>query len=320
MASPTLRFLHASDLHLERPLHGLAELPPGLVDLLVDAPLRAAQRVFDAALAEQVDFVLLAGDILRPTAAGPRGLVHLVEQLERLEARHIPVYWSTGRVDAATRWTDILHLPPNVHLASGRRVEHWKFEKEGRLRAEIMGAASGAEQTIQPTDFRPSSPAIAIALAHGRLAAPVAASQGVHYWALGGSHRRRVQRSAMPVVHYPGTPQGCSPGEAGPHGCTLVQVEDAHTLRTRFIATDVVRWHSETIQLEGYQDRVDLERLIEHHAQALLAKHRDTHWLVRWQVQAPPRWPSNCDATRLSGICWPTCAASSAREPVRFTA
>ncbi len=147
MASPTLRFIHASDFHLERPLRGLGEVPPGLSELMVDAPLRAATRVFDAALAEQVDFVLLAGDILRPTAAGPRGLVLLVEQLERLHARDIPVYWTTGRADAATRWTDILHLPPNVHLAASRRVEHWKFEREGRLRAEIMGRARPTNNT-----------------------------------------------------------------------------------------------------------------------------------------------------------------------------
>jgi DNA repair protein SbcD/Mre11 len=287
MASPTLRFIHASDFHLERPLRGLGEVPPGLAELMVDAPLRAATRVFDAALAEQVDFVLLAGDILRPTAAGPRGLVLLVEQLERLHARGIAVYWATGRADAATRWTDILHLPPNVHLATNRRVEHWKFEREGRLRAEIMGAAADEQHLVQVANFRPSAGAVAIALSHGRLSAPVVAAQGVHYWALGGSHRRRVERAAAPVVHYPGTPQGRSPAEAGPHGCSLVQVEDVHTLRTRFIPTDVIRWHTETVQLEAHMGRVDLERLFDHRAQALLAKHNETHWFVRWRVQAP---------------------------------
>ncbi len=216
MASPTLRFLHASDFHLERPMRGLSEIPAGLADVIADAPFRAVERVFDAALSEQVDFVLLAGDVLQPTAAGPRGLVLLVEQLERLEARHIPVFWTTGRVDAATRWTDILHLPPNVHLATGRRVEHWKFEREGRLRAEIMGGTADEQHLIQPTGFRPSAGSVAIALAHGRLAAPVVAAQGVHYWALGGSHRRRVERSSVPVVHYPGTPQGRSPARIGP--------------------------------------------------------------------------------------------------------
>ncbi|HEY1786254.1 MAG TPA: DNA repair exonuclease [Pirellulales bacterium] len=287
MASPTLRFIHAGDFHLERPMRGLSEIPTGLAELVADAPQRAVERVFDAALSEQVDFVLLAGDILQPTAAGPRSLVLLVEQLERLHARNIPVYWTTGRVDAATRWADILHLPPNVHLATGRRVEHWKFEREGRLPAEILAGTADEKRLIQPTSFRPTAGSVAIALAYGRLAAPAVAAQGIHYWALGGRHRRRVERSEVPVVHYPGTPQGRSPGESGPHGCTLVQVDDAHMLRTRFLPTDLLRWHTETIRLDAHMHRTDLERQIDQRAQVLLATPGEPQWLVRWRVQAP---------------------------------
>ena len=72
-----------------------------LRDVFLDAPFRAAERVFDAALREQVDFVLLAGDFCRPMAAGPRALVFLVEQFERLHERNVPIYWATGRADAA---------------------------------------------------------------------------------------------------------------------------------------------------------------------------------------------------------------------------
>jgi predicted phosphodiesterase len=287
MASPTLRFIHASDFHLERPMRGLSEIPVGLADIVADAPQRAVERVFDCALGEQVDFVLLAGDILQPTAAGPRGLVLLIEQFERLHARNIPLYWSTGRVDSATRWTEILHLPPNVHLATGRRVEHWKFEREGRLPAEILAGTADEHHLVQPTSFRPTAGSVAIALAHGRLAAPVVAAQGIHYWALGGSHRRRVVRSEAPVVHYPGTPQGRSPSESGRHGCTLVQVDDSHILRTRFLPTDLLRWHTETIRLDAHMNRADLERQIDHRAQALLATPGEPQWLVRWRIQAP---------------------------------
>ena len=63
---PAFRFLHASDFHLERPPAGLAELPDHIRDVLVEAPYRAATNVFEAALAHEVDFVLLAGDIVAP--------------------------------------------------------------------------------------------------------------------------------------------------------------------------------------------------------------------------------------------------------------
>ena len=194
----------------------------------------------------------------------------LVEQFERLHARQIPVYWATGRVDAATRWTDILHLPPNVHLTTGRRSSIGSSRREGRLRAEIMGGTADEQHIIQPTDFRPSAGSVAIALAHGRLAAPVVAAQGVHYWALGGSHRRRVARARRcRSCIIPARRRGARRGEPGPHGCTLVQVDDAHTLRTRFLPTDLLRWHTETIRLDAHMGRADLERLIDQRAHAL---------------------------------------------------
>ena len=54
------RFIHASDFHLERPPRGLTEVPDHLRAPFVDAPYRAAERVFDAAIKERVDFVVLA--------------------------------------------------------------------------------------------------------------------------------------------------------------------------------------------------------------------------------------------------------------------
>ncbi|HJS06952.1 MAG TPA: metallophosphoesterase, partial [Pirellulales bacterium] len=61
---PAFRFLHTSDFHLEQPPAGLAEIPDHLRDLLVEAPYRAAANVFQAAIESEVDFVVLAGDLV----------------------------------------------------------------------------------------------------------------------------------------------------------------------------------------------------------------------------------------------------------------
>ena len=37
----------------------------------------------------------------------------------------------------------------------------------------------------------------------------------VSYWALGGRHHRKTFGNRSSTVHYPGTPQGRHPGEAG---------------------------------------------------------------------------------------------------------
>ncbi len=84
MSNRPFRFLVAGDFHLEQPLGGVAEVPDHLRELFLDAPYTAARRAFDAALAEDADFVLLTGDILRPSDTGPRGPLFLVEQFLRL--------------------------------------------------------------------------------------------------------------------------------------------------------------------------------------------------------------------------------------------
>ncbi len=92
MSNRSFRFLHAGDFHLERPLMGVAEVPDHLRDLFLEAPYLAARRVFDAALAEDVRFVVLTGGICVPSAAGPRGPLFLAEQFVRLAERGIGVY------------------------------------------------------------------------------------------------------------------------------------------------------------------------------------------------------------------------------------
>src|SRR5262249_12417051 len=116
MSGGPFRFLHASDFHLDQPLQGLAEVPDHLAELLADAPYQAATRVFDLALAENVDFVLLIGGLVDPHRAGPRGLRFLSEQFARLAEREITVYWATSASDGRERWPVNLHLPANVHL------------------------------------------------------------------------------------------------------------------------------------------------------------------------------------------------------------
>src|SRR5437773_10297684 len=89
-------FVHASDLHLELPPHGLSEIPEHLRDSLLEAPYRAAERVFDLALSEKADFVVLSGEVLDASQTGPRGPCFLAKQFQRLRDREIAVYWVSG--------------------------------------------------------------------------------------------------------------------------------------------------------------------------------------------------------------------------------
>ena len=58
-----MRFLHASDLHIDSPLRGLDRYDGAPVQRLRTATRSALERLVDKAVSERVDFVLFAGDI-----------------------------------------------------------------------------------------------------------------------------------------------------------------------------------------------------------------------------------------------------------------
>ena len=59
----TYRFVHAADIHLDSPLRSLALRDADLADLIGNATRRAFVRIVDLCLEEQVDALLLAGDL-----------------------------------------------------------------------------------------------------------------------------------------------------------------------------------------------------------------------------------------------------------------
>ena len=58
-----VKFIHTADLHLASPFQGLTEMPSQLWRQVYDSTFDALRRIFDAAIAERVDFVVIAGDI-----------------------------------------------------------------------------------------------------------------------------------------------------------------------------------------------------------------------------------------------------------------
>src|SRR5215207_1836742 len=89
MAGHHFRLLHAGGFLLDQPLAGLTEIPEALTDLLIDAPFSAAQKVFDAAIEERVDFVALNGDLVDLSRPSARALAFLLDNFDRLNAQGI---------------------------------------------------------------------------------------------------------------------------------------------------------------------------------------------------------------------------------------
>ena len=73
-----LRFVHAADLHLDSPFRGIrSEAPDHVAQTLSSATFDAYQNKINLCIQEQVDALLVAGDIYdgaRPEPPGPTAL------------------------------------------------------------------------------------------------------------------------------------------------------------------------------------------------------------------------------------------------------
>jgi DNA repair protein SbcD/Mre11 len=291
MAGQSFRFLHTCGFQLESTLVGLAEVPDHLRETLAGAPFQAVEQVTEAAIREDVDFVLLSGDVVDPTSGGPAALSFLQRQCEQLRARKIHVYWAASRLDMAGNFLDRLQLPDNVHIFPSDRVERLTHFRGQSPICTLFGRSWNEKRPLRAAEFvRDNQEGFQLAVLYGRGDLETGPKPGIHYWALGGGESVfDAASSKTQAVHCPGRPQGFTPANTGSHGCTIVNVDGDGEIRIRRIETDVVRWHEEKLIVDGSSSMRDTRQSLRLHVEKLMAgQHRPT--LVKWTLAGPGRF------------------------------
>ena len=150
MAKESIRFLHAGEFHLERAMQDLTDLPEHLKSNLANAPWAAAEAIFEAAIVENVDFVLLTGDLLNPISCGAAGPAFLMEQFERLAQRKIEVYWAGGTVDDPDRGPTRSSCPTTSICSPRNKSSRSSFDATGsRSQPSLADRAMAASRSAQ---------------------------------------------------------------------------------------------------------------------------------------------------------------------------
>lgn len=271
-----MRFIHASDLHIDSPLRGLDRYDGAPVERLRSATRSALERLVDKALSERVDFLLLAGDIYDRDWQDFHTGLFFRGQMVRLERAGIRCFIVQGNHDAQGVISRQLTLPSNVTVFSSRAAQTIRLDD---LSVAIHGRSFPEREVNE--DLVPSYPPpvpgfFNIGLLHTSLTGraghdtyaptdlPTLVAKGYDYWALGHVHAREVLNE-RPRIVFCGNLQGRHAKETGAKGCELVTVE-AGRVEAEFIALDVVRWSQLSVPLDGV-DR--LESLNEAFARAL---------------------------------------------------
>src|SRR5690606_21268065 len=100
-----MKFIHAADLHIDSPMRGLDDYEGAPVDRLRGATRQAFTALIDLALQQEVDVVLLAGDIYDGDWADFRTGLFFREQMLRLKRGGIRAFIVRGNHDAESQIT-----------------------------------------------------------------------------------------------------------------------------------------------------------------------------------------------------------------------
>lgn len=269
-----MKFLHAADIHLDSPLRGLDRYEGAPVEEIRNATRRALENLVSLATDEEVDFVILAGDLFDGEWPDFNTGLFFARQMSRLADRNISVYAVRGNHDAESKIARRLAWPKNVHFFSSRKPE--SFVVTGC--DAIVHGQSFAVRDVQD-DLAAAYPLavggrINIGVLHTSLDgreghvgyAPtkldVLKSRGYDYWALGHVHKREIV-SRDPLIVFPGNIQGRHVKESGDKGCQLVTLESGG-LRAEHRSLDVFRWAKIQVDIAGAASLEDiLERAAE---------------------------------------------------------
>lgn len=262
-----LRVLCTGDIHLGRHPTRI----PAERDGVSFSPKTVWQAVVETAIQENVDAVLISGDIIdRETryfeAFGP--FEHGVGQLANADIQtllvagnhdfdSLPSLIDNLDTDSVTLLGEDGEWERATVTANGQtfHVDGWSFPHE-------HVHTSPMDQYDLPAVEEPL-----IGLIHGDFGnegsayAPLPrdriASTPPEAWVLGHIHSPGVRLEADPFVFYPGSPQPLDPGEPGGHGAWLLEIEGESVSPERLYQA-TVRYDELTIDVAGLTDPKDL--------------------------------------------------------------
>lgn len=277
------------------------------VEQLRTAPRKAFIKLIELAIAESVDFVLIAGDLYDGDWKDANTGLFFVEQMTKLNKAGIPVVMISGNHDAASVLTRRLPLPGNVTQLNHEQPQTLQLDS---LKVAIHGQSFARRDVSDNLAINYPAPIanyFNIGLLHtsadGREGhdtyAPCSVQNlinlGYDYWALGHIHTREIL-CQRPFIAFSGNIQGRHIREAGPKGCYLVSVNNSFEIETEFRPLHVLRWERLEIQLpadfEGDTDRREFDHQFNRICTAQLAALMDSPdqepLAIRIQISGTP--------------------------------
>ena len=236
-----IRLLHTADVHL-----GAKFLSLGDKGAAQREQIRASfKKLVSLAIDEDVDIVLIAGDLFDANKQPQRNIDLVVEQFALLAAKNIPVCIIPGTHDcfdsaSIYRKVKFVERCPNLTLFTS---EDWEYEEFPTLALTVYGKANRSNRSYNsPLQGlkRSTESRFHVAMAHGSLNIPGAFAEDdhvfnkeqiqdsqMHYVALGHWHRPYACCDKGVIAWYSGPPELIATDQKEPGSVLIVTILDS---------------------------------------------------------------------------------------------
>ena len=296
-----IKLLHTADIHLDSPLKSLALRNKDLATKVSVATRQSFEHMIDFVIAEEIFGLLISGDLFDGQLRSAKTGAFLINQLDRLNEKNIPVFLIQGNHDVKYGNFAGLPYPSNVHIFKGRDNKYQLFDTN----IWIHGVSYEREHCPENLLNKFSEPvpnSINIGMLHTSLANPSGhdnyapcsvkelTQHGFDYWALGHIHKREVY-SENPWIVMPGIPQGRDTGEQGKKSATLITIDD-DKISIEEKVTSLVEFLRHEIDVTGCDSDAEIRSLIRNNFQQLIEQQGFENAIIKLKLtgQYEYRW------------------------------
>jgi len=244
-----IKFIHTADIHLAKELSYNNISAAESIDIFSAAGQKAFENLVDLAVNEEVDFILIAGDLYDREARSIKASSFFLKKAQLLAEENIEIFIISGNHDPAGAEKEVFELPENVHYFSSEEVEIFEYQKDGQTAARILGQSYRQKfesRTMYNYYTAPDQSVFNIALLHTALKkdskhyVPVNKSdlltkKEIDYWALGHLHQYQ-KLNKEPAIYFPGTLQAHNISEQGKKGAVIAEVDSNLNFKAEFIS------------------------------------------------------------------------------------
>lgn len=227
-----IKVLHCADLHFDTPFK---ELSKEVSDTSKNELLEVFKNIIDLAIDENIEVLLIAGDVFDNLTVNKNTLFFISDQIRRIN--NIKVFISPGNHDPYNEksFYNMINWPENVYIFKG----DMEFKEVKELNLIVWGAGfrNNYENETLLRGVNVDNDKINIMILHGEIASTSSKNEynpiyindiynsNIDYIALGHRHKfSGILKEGMTTYAYSGCPQGRGFDEEGEKGVIIGEV------------------------------------------------------------------------------------------------